>query len=197
MLPSQSGAHWETSNLLVTRLEYSAALHIQAAPGRRIERAERTTGFARAKPEARTVKRGRCPSRTMLSAEPSEPCGLDCQAVSKHCPPQHPPRRRCVRLRRTKPRLPSAVRTVPGFAVHRPAAPQAEDCRLRRQSSAGGQFANRSLAAIYRCIYCVKFLVFPFLSDYFHIIVYLFSNSHYSVSLPLHALEEKQKSLQR
>ncbi len=147
MLPSQSGAHWETSNLLVTRLEYSAALHIQAAPGRRIERAERTTGFARAKPEARTVKRGRCPSRTMLSAEPSEPCGLDCQAVSKHCPPQHPPRRRCVRLRRTKPRLPSAVRTVPGFAVHRPAAPQAEDCRLRRQSSAGGQFANRSLAA--------------------------------------------------
>lgn len=37
---------------------------------------------------------------------------------------------------RTQPQLPTAVRTVPGFAVHRPAAPQAEDCRLRRQSSA-------------------------------------------------------------
>lgn len=146
------------ARLLVPQLGDSASLHFQVAPGRRIERAERITGFARAKPEVRDVKRGRCPSRTMLSAEPSEPFGLDCLAVSKHCPPQHPPRRRCARLRRTQPRLPSAVRTVPGYAVLRPDAPQAEDCRLRRQSSAGGQFANRSLAAKNRSV-CLILLI--------------------------------------
>lgn len=113
MLPSQSGTHWETSNLLVTRLEYSAALHIQAAPGRRIERAERLYRRSlRHRPKSRESK------------------GED--APHAQCfPPSHPSP--AVSYVLPSPSLPTAASSPPPMC---PSSPDPTAAPLGRQDSA-------------------------------------------------------------
>jgi len=113
MLPSQSGMHWETSNLLVTRLEYSAALHIQAAPGRRIERAERLYRRSlRHRPKSRESK------------------GED--APHAQCfPPSHPSP--AVSYVLPSPSLPTAASSPPPMC---PSSPDPTAAPLGRQDSA-------------------------------------------------------------
>lgn len=130
----------------------------------------------------RAVKRGRCPhaqcfppshlSPAVSSVLPAPSISTAASSPLSLCPAS-----------RTQPQLPTAVRTVPGYAVHRPAVPQAEDCRLHRQSSAAASSLIRSLAAKSVLLYMLYSLLFRYSMQ---------SLPHYFLTFSLYILKKNK-----
>lgn len=110
-------------------------------------RAERAPGLClRQRPETRAVIRGRCHSRNAFRrAVRALTVSFVFPSPSISTAASSPPPIRTAGSPDS--RLPSGPSGQCPASRPQTCRPKAEDCRLRRQSSASGQFANRSLAA--------------------------------------------------